>query len=333
MPFRLDRRAAAVALVFCLMAPIGAALGFSTDWPAPPSVEFGELYRAVEMAGLFADQKAFADAAPRAPPAEVMADYDREKGQPGFDLKAFVDASFQPAAAGFPGLPAPTGRGRPRLRARFLAGATAQTGRGRALVVAAAARPPLCRPGRPLSRDLLLGQLFRHARPPQRRPPRPRPRHARQFRLADRPLRPYPQRQPQLLPQPVAAAVLLADGRTDRRPGGGRGPDPIPAGARGRIRLLDGRRRRRSRPGRPSATSSGCPTASCSIGAGTIAPRRATNPIARMSRRRGARTVRPTRCTAISGPGRRRDGTSAPAGSPTARRSRPYAPPRSPRST
>ncbi len=94
MPFGQSRSAAAVALVLYLLAPSVAARAFSTDWPAPPSVEFGELYRAVEMAGLFADQKTFADAAPRAPPAKVMADYDRAKALPGFDLKTFVDRHF-----------------------------------------------------------------------------------------------------------------------------------------------------------------------------------------------------------------------------------------------
>ena len=50
------------------------------------------------MAGLFPDQKSFADAVPRKPPAEVMADYNREKQLPGFELKSFVDRSFEPPA-------------------------------------------------------------------------------------------------------------------------------------------------------------------------------------------------------------------------------------------
>ncbi len=108
MPFRPGRSAAAVALVVCLLSPIVAARAFPPDGPAPPSIEFGELYRAVEMAGLFADQKTFADAAPRAPPAEVMADYDREKVLPGFDLKAFVGRHFNLPPQDFPAyLPRP----------------------------------------------------------------------------------------------------------------------------------------------------------------------------------------------------------------------------------
>jgi alpha,alpha-trehalase len=90
----VDRRPALIALVvLCLSLPLPAA-AFSTDQPVPPSVEFGEFYRAVEMAGLFPDQKTFADAIPIKPPAQVMADYERQKGLPGFELKAFVNQHF-----------------------------------------------------------------------------------------------------------------------------------------------------------------------------------------------------------------------------------------------
>jgi alpha,alpha-trehalase len=53
------------------------------------------------MASLFADQKTFADATPKEPPADVMADYEREKGLPGFDLMAFVDRHFSPQSRRF----------------------------------------------------------------------------------------------------------------------------------------------------------------------------------------------------------------------------------------
>ena len=86
----------AVALVVLCLWPWRPAGALSTASPAPPSVEFGELYRAVEMANLFADQKTFADAIALEPPAKVMADYDRQKRLPGFDLRAFVDRHFEP---------------------------------------------------------------------------------------------------------------------------------------------------------------------------------------------------------------------------------------------
>jgi alpha,alpha-trehalase len=60
----------------------------------PPSVEFGDLYREVEMQALFPDQKTFADAVPDKPPAAIMHDYERQRGRPGFDLRAFVTRHF-----------------------------------------------------------------------------------------------------------------------------------------------------------------------------------------------------------------------------------------------
>ncbi|GAB0118525.1 alpha,alpha-trehalase TreF [Acidisoma sp. 7E03] len=64
-------------------------------YPKPPADVFGALYRAVEMAQIFPDQKTFADAIPTEPPAQIMAAYEAEKGKPGFDLKAFVQAHFR----------------------------------------------------------------------------------------------------------------------------------------------------------------------------------------------------------------------------------------------
>ncbi len=89
------RSALFATLVVLSLWPAEAADARALAWPAPPSVEFGDLYRAVEMAGVFADQKTFADAVPREPPIRIMAEYDREKGLPGFDLRAFVDRHFQ----------------------------------------------------------------------------------------------------------------------------------------------------------------------------------------------------------------------------------------------
>jgi alpha,alpha-trehalase len=91
----VDRRSclAVLAFGFSLSASIPAAT-FSTSLPAPPSVEFGELYRDVEMAGLFSDQKTFADAIPHEPPFQIVADYERQKQLPNFDLKAFVALHF-----------------------------------------------------------------------------------------------------------------------------------------------------------------------------------------------------------------------------------------------
>jgi alpha,alpha-trehalase len=88
------RSARAAAFLVLFLSAHGPAAALSASPPAPPSLEFGELFRAVQMAGLFPDQKTFADAIPDEPPAKLMADYERQKRLPGFDLKAFVDRHF-----------------------------------------------------------------------------------------------------------------------------------------------------------------------------------------------------------------------------------------------
>ena len=80
----------AVACILFSVSCRDAATAFPSDAPSPPSVEFGELYGAVEMSGLFSDQKTFADAVPDKPPSQIVADYEKQKQLPGFDLKALV---------------------------------------------------------------------------------------------------------------------------------------------------------------------------------------------------------------------------------------------------
>jgi alpha,alpha-trehalase len=84
----------AVACIVFSVSYRDAALAFSSDVPSPPSVEFGELYGAVQMSGLFSDQKTFADAIPDKPPSQILAEYEKQKHLPGFDLKAFVALHF-----------------------------------------------------------------------------------------------------------------------------------------------------------------------------------------------------------------------------------------------
>lgn len=63
----------------------------------------GELFEAVQRAGLFPDSKTFVDAVPRRDPDAVMTAFRRERERPGFDLGAFVREHFElprPAEAG-----------------------------------------------------------------------------------------------------------------------------------------------------------------------------------------------------------------------------------------
>jgi alpha,alpha-trehalase len=62
--------------------------------PAPPSAVYGELYRAVEMSGLFADSKTFADAVPRAPAGTIVAEFTAYPPADEAALRRFVFAHF-----------------------------------------------------------------------------------------------------------------------------------------------------------------------------------------------------------------------------------------------
>lgn len=82
-----------IALVLqALLAAFGnAALG---SGPSPPSIEFKDLYRAVELQQVFPDQKTFADAIAEQSPAQIMAQYRVQKSKTGFNLRAFVLQHF-----------------------------------------------------------------------------------------------------------------------------------------------------------------------------------------------------------------------------------------------
>jgi alpha,alpha-trehalase len=67
--------------------------------PAPdtltPADRYQELFVAVQSGRVFADSKTFVDCAPRAEPEAILAAYRAQCGEPGFDLAAFVQASFE----------------------------------------------------------------------------------------------------------------------------------------------------------------------------------------------------------------------------------------------
>ncbi|UOQ98135.1 alpha,alpha-trehalase TreF [Hymenobacter sp. 5317J-9] len=76
------------------VAPVAAAR------PKSPRQLFPGLFEAVQLGRVFADGKTFVDAAPRQRPAAILAAWQREKTQPGFNLKAFVTAHFDLPADG-----------------------------------------------------------------------------------------------------------------------------------------------------------------------------------------------------------------------------------------
>ena len=83
-----------------IRAPLFAALAMSAvlcgaAWardvaPQPPSQVFGDLLHRVQTERLFPDSKTFADAIPKAHPAEILGRYEANRNQPGFSLEEFV---------------------------------------------------------------------------------------------------------------------------------------------------------------------------------------------------------------------------------------------------
>jgi alpha,alpha-trehalase len=59
-----------------------------------PDEQFGKLFEAVQIGRVFPDSKTFADCTPRFATATILANYERERNQPGFNLKTFVDQNF-----------------------------------------------------------------------------------------------------------------------------------------------------------------------------------------------------------------------------------------------
>ena len=67
-----------------------------------PDLLFGDLFRDVQLSGLFPDSKTFVDCIPRQKPEAILAAYYAERTQPDFDLGTFVNLNFdRPSAAAF----------------------------------------------------------------------------------------------------------------------------------------------------------------------------------------------------------------------------------------
>jgi alpha,alpha-trehalase len=59
-----------------------------------PADRYLELFAAVQSAHIFEDSKTFPDCAPKMDPLDILIGYRRQKNNPGFDLKQFVDEHF-----------------------------------------------------------------------------------------------------------------------------------------------------------------------------------------------------------------------------------------------
>ena len=79
-----------------LLACDSAAPRSTAQPPLYPARDLDSLFHEVQMEGVFEDSKAFVDCRPTAPATDIVAGYQRLKGQPDFDLEQFVKLNFKP---------------------------------------------------------------------------------------------------------------------------------------------------------------------------------------------------------------------------------------------
>jgi alpha,alpha-trehalase len=90
---RLVRALTAIG-IFAMFPLDARAQTVGPDYPVPPSVEYGNLYRDVLLGSIFTDSKTFPDLVPVISISETMRDYETAKVAPGFDLRSFVSRYF-----------------------------------------------------------------------------------------------------------------------------------------------------------------------------------------------------------------------------------------------
>ncbi|RAK67975.1 alpha,alpha-trehalase TreF [Hymenobacter edaphi] len=61
--------------------------------PSPRQL-YPTLFEAVQLGGVFADSKTFVDARPKLAPADIERAFEQQRGQPGFQLRRFVEQHF-----------------------------------------------------------------------------------------------------------------------------------------------------------------------------------------------------------------------------------------------
>ena len=200
---KLSRPAALLALAFVVAAPVRAA---DDDLPSPERIAAVREYIKKGWTTLSRSSSDLLRAAPdpkmHPRPRRALAGLRLREGGPG--AGGGGPAPHAEAGGDGPDRAAPPARG--------------EGDPPRPALPAAALR----RPRRALQRDVRLGQLLHPGRPAARRRGRARPGHGRQLPLRDRALRHDPEREPDLLPDPLAAAVPDPDDprglRADRRP-------------------------------------------------------------------------------------------------------------------
>lgn len=83
---------------FLLLFLCGCWLQVAAQLPPTPRQLYPGLFEAVQTGRVFPDNKTFVDMVPRNPresPASIVADYQRQRTQPGFNLTQFAQARFR----------------------------------------------------------------------------------------------------------------------------------------------------------------------------------------------------------------------------------------------
>ncbi len=89
------RRSGLGWVLWLALLPIASIQPRTSSAPAdPPQALFKDLFVAVQTAQIYADGKAFPDAVPNAPPADILTQYHAERPDSPAALKAFVEAHF-----------------------------------------------------------------------------------------------------------------------------------------------------------------------------------------------------------------------------------------------
>ena len=97
MSYRQHGWALAALGLWFAFSPELRAQTVGQDYTTPPSIEYGDLYAAVELSSIFPDSKTFPDLVPTEAPSDIVAAYEAMKASPSFDLATFVGEYFSAA--------------------------------------------------------------------------------------------------------------------------------------------------------------------------------------------------------------------------------------------
>lgn len=91
-----------VAFFLALVPVLGVqAQTVSPDYTVPSSIEYGPLFRDVQLRAIFPDNKTFPDLIPHTMPGNIVRNYQDARQAPDFDLMRFVNTNFSgPIPAG-----------------------------------------------------------------------------------------------------------------------------------------------------------------------------------------------------------------------------------------